>query len=166
MTIGPYLVLARLGEGGVSEVFKAWDTRKGRTVAVKLLRRGLPGQSDAIRQFRRELEALTRLNHPNIIKTFDAQQAGALDYLAMEYVEGTDLHHHVQKNGPLPAEQACDVIRQVAQGLQHAHQLGLVHRDIKPANLFLLAAPADTKGGAGRGTEAKILDWGLARVMP
>jgi serine/threonine-protein kinase len=137
-------------------------------VAVKLLRRDLSSHADAVRQLRREPEALARLNHPNIIKIFDARLDGAVGYLAMEYVEGTDLHHFVAANGPLPVEQACDTIRQVAQGLQHTHQLGLVHRDIKPANLFLARPPEPLAAGRRTGPEpvVKVLDWGLARVMP
>ncbi len=171
LTIGSYQVLDRLGEGGISEVFKAWDTLRGRVVALKVLRQHLARKTDALRQFQRELQAITRLSHPNVIKTFDANQVGALHYFAMEFVEGMDLDHFVQQVGPLPVEQACDFVRQVAQGLQHAHQLGLVHRDIKPANLFLLHPPLpgrDTATGTGRrGPDpvVKIIDWGLARLL-
>jgi serine/threonine-protein kinase len=168
LMIGPYCVLERLGEGGVSEVFKAWDTVKGRIVALKVLRRHLMSATDAGRQFNRELQAVTRLSHPNVIKTFDAAQVGNFHYFAMECVEGMDLHKFVQQSGPLPVDQAADYTRQVAQGLQHAHQLGLVHRDIKPANLFLLhpPAPGTSPGLPRRGPDpiVKILDWGLARV--
>src|SRR5262249_29589964 len=136
LNLGPYTLLDRLGEGGVSQVFKAWDTSKGRIVALKVLRQDLAAHSDAARQFQRELEVVTRLNHQNIIKTFDAHQLGTVHCFAMEFIEGMDLKRFVEASGPLPVEQACDFIRQVGQGLQHAHQLGLVHRDIKPANLF------------------------------
>ncbi len=171
LTLGPYQILSRLGAGGVSDVFKAWDTVKGRTVALKVLRQGLTGHSDALRQFERELDAVQRLNHPNVIKTWDAHQVGAMHYFAMEYVEGTDLKRYIQEHGPLPVDQACDYVRQVALGLQHAHQHGLVHRDIKPANLLLvhgtLATTNLTIGTARRppDPQIKILDWGLARVM-
>jgi serine/threonine-protein kinase len=172
LTIGPYQLLDRLGEGGVSEVFKAWDTLRGRVVALKVLRQHLQKHSDAIRQFQRELQAITRLNHPNVIKTFDALQVGSMHYFAMEYVEGTDLHCYVQAAGPLPVEQACEYIRQVAQGLQHTHQTGLVHRDIKPANLFLINPPPlpgqpapPLPPGKQPVPHVKILDWGLARVL-
>jgi serine/threonine-protein kinase len=173
IVVGPYHVLDRLGEGGISEVFKAWDTSKGRIVALKMLRQHLASKDDAVRQFQRELQAVTRLSHPNIIKTFDAGQVGSLHYFAMEFVEGMDLERYVQKIGPLPIEQACDCIRQVAQGLQHAHQLGLVHRDVKPANLFLIhPALSATNCGASNGPPrrlpdpvVKIIDWGLARVQ-
>jgi len=170
LNIGPYQILGRLGEGGVSEVFQAWDTVRGRSVAVKVLRQDLVSPTDAIQQFDRELQAVTRLNHPNIIKTFDASQIGAMHYFAMEYVEGTDLQKFIQQHGPLPFDQASDYTRQVAQGLQHAHQLGLVHRDIKPANLFLINAPLNPllATPSRRGVEPliKILDWGLARILP
>lgn len=193
LTIGPYLILDRLGEGGVSEVFKAWDTVKGRTVALKVLHQHLTDRTAAIREFQRELQAVTRLSHPNIIQTFDAHQVGSLHYFAMEYVAGLDLDRHVRQSGALPIEQACEYVRQVAQGLQHAHQLGLVHRDIKPANLFLVNPPvpstalpgsernerrtplpgvdrskAEGSAAARRGFDSvvKILDWGLARVRP
>src|SRR5260370_14649073 len=81
------------------------------------------------------------LAHPTVVKPFDAYRDGDRYFFAMEYVEGTDLDRFVKDSGPLPIEQACDFIRQVAQGLQHAHQLGLVHRDVKPANLFLINPP-------------------------
>jgi len=123
-----------------------------------------------VRQFERELQAVTRLSHPNIIRTFDAHQVGRMHYFAMEFVEGVDLDRYVRHCGPLPIPEACEYVRQVAQGLQHAHQLGLVHRDIKPANLFL-AVPGGWDGEplSFRRTAqrvVKILDWGLARVRP
>jgi serine/threonine-protein kinase len=170
LAVGPYAVLERLGEGGISEVFKAWDTQRGRTVALKVLRQHLTDPGAAAREFQRELQAVTRLSHTNIIQTFDANQVGTLHYFAMEYVEGQDLDRQVRTGGPLPIEQTCEYMRQVAQGLQHAHQMGLVHRDIKPANLFLINPPS----AASSGTSArrvldpivKILDWGLARLRP
>jgi serine/threonine protein kinase len=168
MTVGPYLILDRLGEGGVSEVFKAWDTIHGRAVALKVLRPHLTDQTSALREFQRELQTVTRLSHPNIIKTFDADRVGCLRYFAMEFVEGLDLDQYVRRSGPLPIDRACDFIRQVAQGLHHAHQLSLVHRDIKPANLFLINPPDAAAPPARRGPDSvvKILDWGLARLRP
>jgi serine/threonine-protein kinase len=170
LTVGPYQVLDRLGEGGISEVFKAWDTMRGRVVALKVLRQHLTGNGGAAAQFQRELQAVTRLSHPNIIRTYDADSVGGLHYFAMEFVEGLDLDRFVAQAGPLPVELACDFARQAAQGLQHAHQLGLVHRDIKPANLFLLYPPLPAAGlpGAARRLDpvVKILDWGLARCAP
>jgi serine/threonine-protein kinase len=172
LNLGHFQLLDRLGEGGVSEVFKAWDSLKARIVALKVLRRDLASQQEGVRQFQRELQAVTRLSHPNIVKTFEADEIGSVHCFAMEYIEGIDLHRHVTTIGPLPVEQACDYTRQTAQGLQHAHQMGLVHRDIKPANLFLVNPPQANRpvtGLAGRRAPdpiVKILDWGLARTMP
>ena len=160
--------LHSLGEGGVSEVFKAWETTRGRIVVLKVLRSNLAAEADALRQFQRELETLPRLSHPNIIKTFDANRCGNRNYFAMEHVEGIDLAKYARQTGPLPLDQACDFVRQVAQGLQHAYQMGMVHRDIKPANLFLINPPNSTPGPAPLKRPAdpivKILDWGLARM--
>jgi serine/threonine protein kinase len=142
-------------------------------VALKVLRQHLAEVGDALNQFQRELQAVTRLSHANIVKTYDADQVGDLHYFAMEFVEGMDLHKFVQQVGPLPVEQACDYARQVAQGLQHAHQVGLVHRDVKPANLFLLHPPLPLQQPAAPGSSVrrgpdsvvKIIDWGLARCL-
>jgi serine/threonine-protein kinase len=171
LTLGHYQLLRRLGEGGVSEVFRAWDTVKGREVALKVLRRDLVSHQEGVRQFHREFRVVTGLSHPNVVKTFDAHQLDSVHYFAMEYVEGIDLHHHVASTGPLPIEQACDYARQAAQGLQHAHQMGLVHRDVKPANLFLInppPAPGEVPPPGRRLPDPliKILDWGLARMVP
>lgn len=170
LALGPYQMLAPLGEGGVSHVFRAWDTHRGREVALKVIRQDLNDETDAIRQFERELAAVTRLNHPNVIKTFDANQVGKINYFAMEYIEGIDLQQYIYQVGALPLEYACDMIRMTALGLQHAYQMGLVHRDIKPANLFLVHPPADPYASltVRRGPDPliKILDWGLARMLP
>ena len=171
LVIGPYCIVDRLGEGGVSEVYKAWDVRRSRHVALKVLRQDMRSEPDAVRQFERELQAVTRLSHPNVIRTFDASRVGNTHYFAMEFVEGTDLSKVVQLSGPLPVADACDCIRQVAGGLQHAHQLGLVHRDIKPANLYLVHPPGYDKPTPGATWKRpadpviKILDWGLARLQ-
>lgn len=165
LAVGPYLILDRLGEGGVSEVFKAWDTVRGRIVALKVLHQHLTDCSAAVRELQRERQAVTLLSHPNIIRTYDANQVGGIFYFAMEFVAGMDLSRYIDRFGPLPIEEACAYIRQVAQGLQHAHQLGLVHRDIKPANLFLAIAEEEFCLSRSNGEAAvKIVDWGLARM--
>ena len=171
LVIGSYCIRDRLGEGGVGEVYKAWDVCKNRHVALKVLRQDLRSEPDAVRQFERELQAVTRLSHPNIVRTFDANRIGNTHYFAMEFVEGTDLGKVVQLSGPLPIAEACDYIRQVASGLQYAHTMGLVHRDIKPANLFLITPPGYDQPAPGvtwkrpADPVIKILDWGLARLQ-
>lgn len=154
LTQGPYRILDRLGSGGVSQVFKAWHTRKNCVVALKVIRPEMLTNAEAVGRFQREMRALSQSAHPNIVKAFDINLVGDKHYFAMEYVEGTDLGKQVQFAGPLPVARACDYIRQAALGLQHAHERGLVHRDIKPANLLLNVA----------GTVVKILDLGLSRL--
>jgi serine/threonine-protein kinase len=172
LVLGSYRILDLLGEGGVSQVFRAWHTAKKQIVALKVVRKEFLSNPDIVRQFQQEGRTIARLSHPNIIKTFDVEQIGNTYFLAMEFIEGLDLQKLVRLNGPLPIANACDYIRQSALGLQHAHENCLVHRDIKPANLFLVtnAAAADQTPIPGSpeakkspvGGVIKILDWGLA----
>ncbi len=176
LVCGPYVIRDRLGEGGVSQVFKAWHTGKNCIVALKVIREELVSNSEAFARFQREMHAVACLSHPNIVSSIDSDLVGQTNYFAMEYVEGTDLGKLVQLSGPLKIPIACDYIRQAALGLQHAHEHGLVHRDIKPPNLFLTGAtlppagerPAPNRSGqvpavSGKGI-IKILDMGLARL--
>lgn len=155
LALGPYRILDRLGKGGVSSVFKAWDTIAKRNVALKVIHPDLESNEEAFGRLQREMMAATRLNHPNIVKALDVDLKGRRHYFAMEYVEGIDLQKMVQLSGKLPVADACTYIRQAALGLQHAYEIGLVHRDIKPANLLLIE---DKR-------LIKILDLGLARLQ-
>jgi WD40 repeat protein/serine/threonine protein kinase len=177
LVLGSYVLLERLGEGGMGQVFKARHTTLGRIVAVKVIRKEKFSE-ETVRRFHREIRAAAQLDHPHVVRAFDAAQVGDRHLLVMEYVEGgIDLARHVRQHGPLPVEQACEYIRQVALGLQHAHERGLVHRDIKPHNLILgrssggltpsagapdLAAPAPA---ACHEAQVKILDMGIARMQ-
>jgi len=152
LVLGPFVLLERLGEGGMGQVFKARQLKLGRTVALKVIRKERLDSPDAVRRFRREIQAAAQLSHPNIVLAIDADEHEGTHFFAMEHVEGTDLAKYVKQHGPLSVAQACDCIRQAALGLQHAHERGLVHRDIKPHNLLL------TKQGV-----VKMLDMGLAR---
>ncbi len=157
--LGPYVLLERLGEGGMGQVYKARHKHMSRVVALKLIRKEKLASADAVKRFYQEVQAAARLQHPNIAIAYDAGQEGSAHFLSMEYVEGTDLARLVKEHGPLPAARACEYVRQAALGLQHAHERGMVHRDIKPHNL-LLSRPA-----GGKGQDAvKILDFGLARL--
>src|SRR5579885_2110339 len=131
-----YRVLALLGAGGMGAVYKAEHRLMERAVALKVMNRAVVGSAAAVERFRREFKASARLSHPNIVAAYDAEQAGDVHFLVMEYVEGTDLARWVAERGPLPAAEACDYVRQAALGLQHAHQHGMIHRDIKPHNLM------------------------------
>lgn len=186
LNIGPYRLEEVIGEGGMGLVFKAKDAKLNRFVALKTIHSEvLDKHPDALRRFQREAQAAAQLNHPNVVVLYAAEEANGIHYLAMEFVEGVDLHKMVQQQGPLPIPVACEYIKQAAAGLQHAHEAGLIHRDIKPSNLLvthhgkgrpqlqrksgLIAGPASptptpTNGRpTGVGT-VKILDMGLARL--
>jgi serine/threonine-protein kinase len=154
LVLGPYQITDYLGKGGVSQVFKAFHTGRNCIVALKVIHQELLAKPEAVARFQREMRIVTQLSHPNIVQAFDDVPIGVTHFYAMEFIEGTDLSKLVQLNGPLPVDQACDMIRQVALGLQHAHEKGLVHRDIKPANIVRI----------GDGTFVKILDMGLTRL--
>ncbi len=148
-----YKVLGRLGSGGMGVVYKAEHKVMGRTVALKVLNPAAVARPGAVERFRREVRLASRLSHPNIVTAHDADEAGGLHFLVMEYVDGVSLDKLVARKGPLPVAVACHYARQAALGLQHACEKGMVHRDIKPHNLMV------TRQG-----QVKILDFGLARV--
>ncbi len=153
-----YEILEEVGRGGMGVVYKARQRGHNRVVALKVIRQDRLGHPQAVARFRREARAAARLSHPNIVLVFDCTQEGDVHFLAMEYVPGLTLQKVVDDEGPLPVALACDCARQVALGLQHAYEQGLIHRDIKPANL-MVTGPA----GAPRRT-VKVLDMGVARL--
>lgn len=183
LVVGPYFVLDKLGQGGLSQVYKARHRQSGELVAVKMIKADVFADAEGHQQFLQEVEAMARLDHENIVQFCDADQWKDTYYFAMEHVEGTDLGKVVRLSGALPVSEACDYIRQTALGLQHAFERNLIHRDIKPVNLFLTQAPLqiDAPGAklfaartdpapvSARGTMMtrsliKILDWGLASL--
>jgi serine/threonine-protein kinase len=144
-----YTILAKLGQGGMGQVFKAKQDRLDRLVALKIIRQECVSQDPhALRRFQQEAKAAAALSHPNIIVIYDFNQVEDTYYIAMEYVEGVDLHQLVRDCGPLPVPLACQFARQIALGLQHGYKHGMVHRDIKPSNL-LLALPTMDVGVSG-----------------
>lgn len=150
---GDYELLERLGQGGMGTVYKARHTRLARTVAIKVLTQDHSMSSEAVLRFRREITVTGSLDHPNVVRAYDARQVGDTHFLVTEYVDGLDLARHVRNHGPLSVVDACCVIRQAAVGLGQIHRSGLVHRDIKPSNLM------QSKEGI-----IKVLDLGLARL--
>ena len=148
-----YGVIAAVGKGGMGNVFKAEHRVMERMVALKVIKRELFNRPQAVQRFDREVKTAAKLSHANIVAAFDAEQAGNVHFLVMEYVDGVDLARKVKNDGPLSLNHACDYIAQAANGLQHAHEQGMVHRDIKPHNLMLSCD----------GT-VKILDFGLATL--
>ncbi len=153
LVLGNYVLMEKIGAGGMGQVFKARHRRMDRLVAVKLLPAATTRDKAVIARFEREVKAAAKLRHPNIVAADDADCANGVHFLVMELVDGQDLSAFVKKNGPLTIEKAVDFILQTARGLEFAHKKGVVHRDIKPANLLL-----DTEG------TVKILDMGLARL--
>lgn len=173
LAIGPYHVVEKLGQGGLSQVFMARHREHGYLVAIKMIKPEVFANEEGRTQFLQEVEAMARLDHVNIVQFCDADRWEDTYYFAMEYVDGIDLGKVVRLSGALAVPDACDYIRQAAMGLQHAYERNLVHRDIKPVNLFLTQEYIGS-GGVRQGSNAKtkstmhavplikILDWGLA----
>src|SRR5277367_2477205 len=119
LVLGPYVLLERLGEGGTGRVFTARHQHMNRIVAVKIIRPELVSDAEVVARFRREVQVVSQLTHPNIVHAYDAGPAGSSYFLVTEYVVGTDLDKLVKQKGRLPVEQACDFLRQALMGLQH-----------------------------------------------
>jgi hypothetical protein len=148
-----YEILGPIGAGGMGEVYRARDTRLGREVAIKVLPEELAHDEERLRRFEREAKTLASLNHPNVAGIHGLDQVGDVCFLALELVPGQDLAERL-KRGALPVDEALDVCRQIAEGLEAAHEAGVVHRDLKPANVRLTPAGV-----------AKVLDFGLAKPI-
>jgi len=154
LLVGNYVILGKLGQGGMGVVFKARHRRLGRVGALKLLPPSFARDRDAVMRFRREVEAAGKLKHPNLVAAQDADEDRGVHFLVMDYVEGHDLDRMVRDRGPMAVTQAVDCLIQAARGLEAAHAQGIIHRDIKPANLML-----DSSG------TVRVLDLGLARIV-
>jgi len=152
-TLGKYRIIDSIGQGGMGHVFKGEDPILRRVVAIKVLPRD-KSTPEAIANFAREIQALGSLNHPKLVRAVDAGNDGNVNFLVTEYVPGCDLRKLVRRSGPLSMEAAANIISQVAEGLHHAHQQGIVHRDVKPGNVLV------TPEG-----DAKLSDLGLAGPM-
>lgn len=148
-----YTPLKLLGIGGMGTVWLAEHAVMGRRVAVKIIRPEFLARPGAGQRFRREVAAAARLHHPNIVTAFDAEQAGDVHFLAMEYIEGVGLDELLKEKGALPVADACRYALDAANGLEHAHRAGLVHRDVKPGNLMRAIDGS-----------VKVLDFGLAML--
>ncbi|MEW6623203.1 MAG: Stk1 family PASTA domain-containing Ser/Thr kinase [Bacillota bacterium] len=149
-----YKIVEKIGGGGMAEVFKGLDLLLDRQVTVKILREQYTSDGDFVRRFRREAQAVARLSHPNVVSIYDVGTEGQLQYLVMEYVEGTNLKELVSGKGPIAQEQVISIGIQICDALEHAHSNQIIHRDIKPHNILI------TKSG-----RVKVTDFGIAKAV-
>lgn len=187
LTLGSYLLLDKLGQGGMGVVYRALHRRMNRVVALKVLSPRLNTRPDLVQRFQREMQATARLSHPNVVRALDAEIAGTRRFLVMEFVAGDDLAQLVKQRGRMSVALALDCVLQAARGLDYAHRQGIVHRDVKPSNLLLtgdpslliprqnetsfqtggggtLNNPITSSSGVNLPPTVKILDLGLARM--
>ncbi|HEX3996984.1 MAG TPA: serine/threonine-protein kinase [Pirellulales bacterium] len=161
LILGNYTILDKIGAGGMGQVFKAQHRRMERVVAIKMLPATITTDAAAVARFQREAKAAAKLEHPNVVAAYDADEANGLHFLVMQFVEGSDLAALVKKSGPVLIDRALDYILQAARGLDYAHKHGVVHRDINPSNLLLdsegtgrpvTAGPSSSPANSGKNT--------------
>ena len=151
--LGPYSVTAKIGEGGMGEVWQARDTKLDRDVALKVLPEAFTSDPDRLARFEREAKVLASLNHPNIGSIYGLEEAEGVRALVLELVEGPTLADRI-KQGPISIDEALPIAKQIAEALEAAHEAGVIHRDLKPANIKVRED----------GT-VKVLDFGLAKAF-
>src|SRR5438105_5027445 len=152
--VGNYKIEQKLGEGGMGAVFRGVDMMLEREVAIKFLRPELSSQPQVVERFRSEAVTLAKLNHPNIATLYTLLRQGDSFFMVLEFVRGSTLDTVIQQRGAIPSEHAIPLFCQMLDGIQHAHDFGIIHRDINPANMMLTE----------KGT-LKVLDFGIARIL-
>src|SRR5215475_3835312 len=153
-TISHYRILSRIGAGGMGEVYLAQDTKLGRNVALKILPAEVAANPERIRRFVQEAKAAAALNHPNIAHIYEIGDAGGVNFIAMEFIDGQTLRQYIHGEQAAGLPKLLRHLQYVAEGLAKAHAAGIVHRDLKPDNIMI------TRDG-----HAKILDFGLAKLI-
>jgi serine/threonine-protein kinase len=154
LVVGRYIILDRIGSGSMGRVYRAHHAMMDRIVALKIIAPEIASNERVVARFQREMKLVGRLDHPNVVRAFDADQINRVLYIVMEYVTGLSLGERLKKKGPISPAEMIDYAVQAAQGLAHAHEQGIVHRDIKPTNMLL----TDDR-------RIKILDLGLGVLM-
>src|SRR4051812_35398845 len=158
--LGSYTIVAPLGVGGMGEVYRAYDSKLGRDVAIKILPSHFTSDPERRARFAREARTLATLNHPHIGSIYGLEESDGVTALVLELVEGPTLATRLLR-GPLPVGDALAIARQVAEALSAAHEKGIVHRDLKPSNIVLQPAA----GPLSTDVRAKVLDFGLAKSI-
>src|SRR4029077_9835668 len=151
--LGPFEILAPIGAGGMGEVYRARDNKLGRDVAIKVLPGSFAGAPERMARFEREAQVLASLNHPHIATIHGLEETNGVCALVMELVEGPTLAERIGGRA-MPLDEALPIAKQIAEGLEYAHEKGVIHRDLKPANVKLTADG-----------NVKILDFGLAKAL-
>ena len=154
LIVGRYIILDRIGSGSMGRVYRAHHVMMDRVVALKIIAPEISSNERVVARFQREMKLVGRLDHPNVVRAFDADQINQVLYIVMEYVTGVSLGERLKKKGPIPPAEMIDYAAQAALGLAHAHEQGIVHRDIKPSNILL-----------NDDRRIKILDLGLGVLM-
>ena len=149
-----YEIIKSIGEGGMANVYLAYDTILDRRVAIKVLRGDLSGDEKFVRRFQREALSASSLSHPNIVEMYDVGEDNGLYYIVMEYIEGKTLKQLIKKRGSLTLSEAIDIMLQLTDGISHAHDSYIIHRDLKPQNIMI------REDGS-----IKITDFGIAMAL-
>src|SRR5277367_477306 len=153
--IGKYEIESRIGHGGMGDVYRAFDPTLRRRVAIKVLK--VEGDAENLNRFRLEATSAGNLNHPNIVTIHDYGDFDGEPYIVMEYLEGEDLQRTIDSGKKFDLVEITDIMSQVADALECAHQAGVIHRDVKPANIML-----PSRGGSQQ--SVKLMDFGIARL--
>ena len=152
-TLSHFKITAKLGEGGMGEVYRATDTKLGREVAIKILPEAVSAEPERLARFDREARVLASLNHSSIAAIYSFEHEDPVHFLVMELAEGEDLTERIAR-GPVPLDEALPIALQIAEAVEAAHERGIIHRDLKPANVRVTAEG-----------QVKVLDFGLAKAF-